>query len=122
MSDALLLDTHIALWLDSGDEQLKPATRAVIDRCWRGGGTIFLSAASAWEIAVLVDRGHIQLDLPLDRKAGGAGFANRLATFARGQIVQPHARDGRGSAPRLGRGNPPTCPRCSHRAWGRRGS
>jgi PIN domain nuclease of toxin-antitoxin system len=65
MSDGLLIDTHIALWLDSGNDQLKPATRDLIDRCWRKGGSIFLSAVSAWEIAVLVDRGHIQLDLPL---------------------------------------------------------
>jgi PIN domain nuclease of toxin-antitoxin system len=67
MNDALLLDTHIALWLDSGDEQLKAPTRARIDGCWKNGGTILLSAVSTWEIAVLVDRGHIQLDLPLDR-------------------------------------------------------
>lgn len=67
MSSALLLDTHIALWLDAGDEQLRPPTRALIDRCWQGGGTVLVSAVSAWEIAVLVDRGHIQLDLPVDR-------------------------------------------------------
>jgi len=67
MNDALLLDTHIALWLDSGDEQLKHPTRALIDGCWKNGGTILLSAVSTWEIAVLVDRGHIRLDLPLGR-------------------------------------------------------
>lgn len=67
MKDRLLLDTHIALWLDSGDGQLKPTTRALIDQCWKNGGSILLSAVSAWEIAVLVDRGHIQLDLPLHR-------------------------------------------------------
>ncbi len=65
MTEGLLIDTHIALWLDSGDEQLRPNSRTLIDRCWRDGGTIFLSAVSAWEIALLVDRGHIQLDLPL---------------------------------------------------------
>lgn len=65
VSDGLLIDTHIALWLDSGNDRLTPATRELIDRCWRSGGTIYLSAVSAWEIAVLVDRGHIQLDLPL---------------------------------------------------------
>jgi len=78
MGDGLLIDTHIALWLDSGNDQLKPATRDLIDRCWRKGGSIFLSAVSAWEIAVLVDRGHIQLDLPLqdwlDRFLGRPGI------------------------------------------------
>lgn len=67
MTEALLLDTHIALWLDGGDERLRPSTRAAIDLCWRGGGTIFLSAVSAWEVAALVDKGYVELDLPVDR-------------------------------------------------------
>ena len=66
MSDAFLLDTHIALWLDSGSQNLRTPTRALIDDCWRGGGGIFLSAVSAWEIALLVDGGRIDLDLPVD--------------------------------------------------------
>lgn len=61
----LLLDTHIALWLDSGDERLRPETRTHIDACWRQGGTIFLSAVSAWEIALLVDTGRVDLDIPI---------------------------------------------------------
>jgi PIN domain nuclease of toxin-antitoxin system len=66
LSDAFLLDTHIALWLDSGDGSLRQSTRARIDDCWRNGGQIFLSAISAWEIALLVDGGRIDLDLPID--------------------------------------------------------
>jgi PIN domain nuclease of toxin-antitoxin system len=64
--DGLLLDTHIALWLDSGDDRLLASTRGLIDGCWRNGGTIFLSAISAWEIALLVDTGRIELDLPVE--------------------------------------------------------
>jgi PIN domain nuclease of toxin-antitoxin system len=66
MTDRLLLDTHIALWLDSGDDRLQPSTRALVDGCWRDGGTIFLSAVTAWEIALLVDAGRIDLDLPVE--------------------------------------------------------
>ena len=66
MTDALLLDTHIALWLDAGDERLAPATRLLIDGCWQGGGTIALSAVSVWEIALLVDTGRVDLDLALE--------------------------------------------------------
>ena len=62
----LLLDTHIVLWLDSGDERLRPETRVRIDECWRQGGTVFLSAVSAWEIALLVDIGRVELDVPVD--------------------------------------------------------
>jgi PIN domain nuclease of toxin-antitoxin system len=64
--NALLLDTHIALWLDSGSDRLRESTRDLIDRCWRGGGTIFLSAVTAWEIALLVDGGRIDIDIPVE--------------------------------------------------------
>jgi PIN domain nuclease of toxin-antitoxin system len=66
VSDTLLLDTHIALWLDSGDLRLASATRLLIDQCWQAGGTIALSAVSVWEIALLVDTGRVELDLPLE--------------------------------------------------------
>lgn len=66
MTGSLLLDTHVALWLDNGDDRLRPATRDLIDRCWRGDGTIRLSAVTAWEIALLVDTGRIRLDVPVD--------------------------------------------------------
>jgi PIN domain nuclease of toxin-antitoxin system len=65
VTHALLLDTHIALWLDSGSADLREATRAAIDTCWLDGGTIYLSAISAWEIALLVDCGRIELDVPV---------------------------------------------------------
>jgi PIN domain nuclease of toxin-antitoxin system len=66
VTDTLLLDTHIALWLDSGDDRLRHSTRALIDDCWRNGGTIFLSAVTAWEIALLVDTGRVELDVPVE--------------------------------------------------------
>ncbi|HZT88429.1 MAG TPA: type II toxin-antitoxin system VapC family toxin [Stellaceae bacterium] len=64
MGASLLLDTHIALWLDSSNPRLAIATRDLIDRCWQDGGTICLSAVSAWEIALLVALGRIDLDIP----------------------------------------------------------
>ncbi len=66
MSDALLLDTHIALWMESGNERLRDSTRVLIDECRRAGGTIFLSAVTAWEIALLVDGGRIEIDIPVE--------------------------------------------------------
>jgi PIN domain nuclease of toxin-antitoxin system len=66
MSQSLLLDTHIALWLETADARLRPGTRALIDTCWRAGGTIFLSAVSAWEIALFASLGRFTLDLPAD--------------------------------------------------------
>lgn len=66
MTDTLLLDTHIVLWLDSGDDHLHPSTRALLDGCWQNGGTILLSAVTAWEVALLVDTGRIELDVPIE--------------------------------------------------------
>ena len=62
MTDRLLLDTHIVLWLDSGDNRLREGTRALIDDCWRNGGAVLMSAVTAWEIALLVDAMRIDLD------------------------------------------------------------
>jgi PIN domain nuclease of toxin-antitoxin system len=64
--DAVLLDTHIALWLGNGDERLRPPTLGLIDDCWRNGGTVLLSAVSAWEIAQLVGIGRLVLDCPVE--------------------------------------------------------
>jgi PIN domain nuclease of toxin-antitoxin system len=61
-----LIDTHVALWLDSDDDRLRPSTRGLIDSCWQSGGTTYLSAVTAWEVALLVDIGGIELDLPIE--------------------------------------------------------
>ena len=79
MTDAILLDTHIALWLGTGDARLRPSTRGLIDDCWRKGVTVLLSAVTAWEIAQLVSRGRVILDRPvedwIERLGGFPGVA-----------------------------------------------
>jgi PIN domain nuclease of toxin-antitoxin system len=65
LSERLLLDTHIVLWLDSGAERLRRGTHALIDRCWTGGGTLYISSITAWEISLLADTGRIALDVPV---------------------------------------------------------
>ena len=62
----LLLDTHIALWLNNGDARLGKATQRTIEATWESGERILLSAVSVWEIAMLVDKGLIELDVPVD--------------------------------------------------------
>lgn len=106
MTDALLLDTHIALWLDSGSERLRPSTRALIDGCWRDGGTIHLSAVSAWEIALLVDTSRIALDVPVEawveRFLGRPGIADvPLTHHAASRAYRPHPMEHRDPADRL---------------------
>jgi PIN domain nuclease of toxin-antitoxin system len=103
---SLLLDTHIALWLDSGSDRLRNSTRIIIDDCWQTGGTIFLSAVTAWEIALLVDTGRIELDTPVD--AWVERFLNRpgiegvpLAHLAASRSYQLHHFQHRDPADRL---------------------
>ena len=66
----MLLDTHIALWLDTGDLSLRPPTRDAIDAHWKQGGTIYLSAVTVWEIAMLVDKGRVALDHSVEAWTG----------------------------------------------------
>ena len=106
MSDGLLLDTHIVLWLDTGNEHLRSSTRTLIDECWRTGGTIYTSSVTAWEIALLVDRGFIDLDVPVDawvqrffRRPGIE--AVRLSHQAASRSYQLHHLEHRDPADRL---------------------
>jgi PIN domain nuclease of toxin-antitoxin system len=75
----LLLDTHVALWLDAGDARLRVGTRDAIDQLWRAGGSILISSVSAWEIALLANTGRISLDCPpeawIERFLGRPGVA-----------------------------------------------
>jgi len=57
----ILIDTHILLWWITGESQrLSGHARRAID-AELDGGTILVSSASAWEIAVLAAKGRIGL-------------------------------------------------------------
>ena len=66
MIEPLLLDTHIVLWLDSGNDRLLPSTRALVETSRRGGGTVLVSAVTAWEIALFADTERIVLDVSVE--------------------------------------------------------
>lgn len=102
----LLLDTHIALWLSSGDERLIEVTRRTIDTAWKAGGRMLLSSVSVWEIAMLVEKGFIELDLPVEEwverflgRPGLEGVALDHAAAAR--AYQLHHLEHRDPADRL---------------------
>ena len=59
-----LLDTHVFLWWNLDDPQLSPVARDFIAD---GGNTLYLSAASAWEIAIKTAKGRLTLPEPADR-------------------------------------------------------
>ena len=59
----ILLDTHTLLWLDSGDSKLGAQARERIDDALQEE-ELAASAISFWEIAMLLERGRIDLGLP----------------------------------------------------------
>ncbi len=57
----ILLDTHVLLWLRTGDARLGPMTRRVIGRA-ENEGEVAVSAISFWETAMLQDKGRIEMN------------------------------------------------------------
>jgi len=58
----IVLDTHALVWWVSGDATLSKKAKNVIDR-ELAGGEIIISAISAWEIAMLVEREKLVLSM-----------------------------------------------------------
>jgi PIN domain nuclease of toxin-antitoxin system len=59
----LLLDTHALLWRYFGDPKLSPAAAAAIAD---PAGTVFVSAATCWEVAVLIGKRRLRLTETFD--------------------------------------------------------
>ena len=55
-----LLDTHVLLWLRVGESRLGPRARREIDLAWQSN-EVAVSSISFWEIALLQDRGRVNL-------------------------------------------------------------
>lgn len=63
--DEVLLDTHILIWLMSGNESLGSETRSYIEAVSQQSGKIHISAISIWEIGMLEAKGRIHLKEPV---------------------------------------------------------
>lgn len=71
----ILLDTHVLVWLDQDDPKLGAKCRAAADDAL-ADDALAVSAISFWEVAMLVDKGRLALDVELvawrrDLLAGG---------------------------------------------------
>ena len=68
----LLLDTHVVLWwLDDPELIVAPAREAIAD----GDNDIFVSAASAWEVAIKTALGKLSAPQDFEAALEAAGFA-----------------------------------------------
>lgn len=70
----VVLDTHALLWWALDPDRLSPAAAACLRDMDRDGG--FASAISIWELGVKIQRGKLDLGIPI------AEFAHRVETSA----------------------------------------
>ncbi len=62
----IVLDTHALVWWVNGDAQLSSPAKSAIEDALTKGDQVLVSAISAWELAMLVQRGRIDLAMGLD--------------------------------------------------------
>lgn len=61
----LLLDTHVLVWFDGEARQLGRRCRVAIDRAL-GADRLVVSAITFWEVALLISKGRLEMDVELD--------------------------------------------------------
>lgn len=87
----LLLDTHVVIWWDAGQQLSAAATKAIQD-----ADEVFVSAASAWEIAIKSALGKISSKRTIESAAAESGFDELPVAFghsAQLALLPPHHRD-----------------------------
>lgn len=87
----LLLDTHVLIWWDEG-RRLSPGARRAI----RGAEAVYVSAASAWEIAIKIGLGRLRPTRTVEQAAADSGFLELPVTFRHAELVAQlpaHHRD-----------------------------
>ena len=62
----VVIDTHILLWWVSGSSELSTAAKKAIDQALNSGSEVLISSISAWEIAMLVNKGRLTLSMDLE--------------------------------------------------------
>jgi PIN domain nuclease of toxin-antitoxin system len=73
----LLLDTHACLWWLANDARMGSSTRQTI----QDSNIVFVSAASAWEVAIKVALGKLETPGPFTEAVEACGFTKLPITF-----------------------------------------
>ncbi len=74
----LLLDTHVFLWWWQGSRQLRAPARAALARA----DVVFVSAVSAWEMAIKSALGRLRFEGTLADATEASGFTPLSLSFA----------------------------------------
>jgi PIN domain nuclease of toxin-antitoxin system len=80
----LLLDAHTVVWWDSDSPALGDKARSAI----QGASSVYVSAASEWELAIKAALGKVTLRRTLLEAARDAGFEPLAITFEHVQAVR----------------------------------
>ncbi|MGF6813179.1 PIN domain nuclease of toxin-antitoxin system [Paraburkholderia sp. Clong3] len=81
----LLIDTHVFLWAMSGDKQLTKKAEEIM----LAADTVFVSAASIWEIAIKSGIGKLDADVnELVERMAEAGFRELPVTALHAAAVR----------------------------------
>jgi PIN domain nuclease of toxin-antitoxin system len=62
----IVLDTHALIWWVSNPEQIPTKARRLLERAITDATGVAVSSISAWEIAMLVERGRLELTMRVD--------------------------------------------------------
>ncbi len=87
----LLLDTHVLIWWDSGARLSRDATAAI-----READEVFVSVASAWEVAIKSALGKVVTSRSVSIAAKSSGFTELPVMFRHAEAVAAlplHHRD-----------------------------
>lgn len=94
----VVLDTHALLWWALDPDRLSPAAAACLRDMDRDGG--FASAISIWELGIKIQRGKLDLGIPLEeftRRVENSAIVELLpvttATWLRSLELTWHHRD-----------------------------
>ena len=88
----LLLDTHVFLWWQMASPDLSADVKDAIATA----DLVFISAASAWEVAIKKALGKLRLELSFEDGVESSGFEKLAIQFAhaeRAGSLPPHHRD-----------------------------
>jgi PIN domain nuclease of toxin-antitoxin system len=87
----VLLDTHVLIWWDEGRRLSAEARRAIHE-----ADEVFVSAASAWEVAIKTSLGRLRPTRTVEDAAADSGFVELPVTFQHATCVASlplHHRD-----------------------------
>jgi PIN domain nuclease of toxin-antitoxin system len=87
----VLLDTHVLIWWDVGRPIAAEARQAI-----EHADAVYVSAASAWEVAIKTALGRLRSTRTVEEAASDSGFLELPITFRHVERVTglpPHHRD-----------------------------